>query len=63
MRRVSSFWGLPADSLEAPRGPPGVRGPQVENPCTGLSGPKDDDDDDNDVVVKFVFENFFQNID
>jgi len=24
--------GLPAGPLEAPRGPPGVRGPQVENP-------------------------------
>jgi len=26
------FLGLPADPLEAPRGPPGVRGPQVETP-------------------------------
>jgi len=25
------FLGLPADPLEAPGGPPGVRGPQVEN--------------------------------
>jgi len=26
------FLGLPVDPLEAPRGPPGVRGPQVETP-------------------------------
>jgi len=34
MRRVSSVSGVARGPLEAPRRPPGVRGPQVENPCS-----------------------------